>query len=272
MLRPCLPGQDGVVWPGQHQAVARAERSPALVSRQPGRVPLPGLHRPGLRGGARARAGAGGPRAVRDCHCHLAWAAWQEGALQLSLLGIHLPPRPRCFAAVLPQNTAAFWSWESLSPLSTWHLPEGIWLLAEQPLSSCHAAVLPYSVTLSPPEALCWIPGAAGGAWYTSSCIQTHTSLFYFNHQSQTFVAIIYSPTKAELSAQLACGRGRLLPGVYGKLLALLLISVPKGQETKLETLTSLDMRGVAHGTLGHLVDLFYYCEPGLLYTNQLNR
>lgn len=42
------PGQDGVVWPGQHPAVASAERSPALVSRRAGRVPFPGLHRPGL--------------------------------------------------------------------------------------------------------------------------------------------------------------------------------------------------------------------------------
>lgn len=86
-------------------------------------------------------------------------------------LSIHLPPLPWHFAGALPQNSAAFWSWERLSPLSTCHLPKGVWLLAEQPLCSCHAAVVPYLVTLFPPEALCWIPGSAGGAWYTSSCI-----------------------------------------------------------------------------------------------------
>lgn len=53
--------------PGQREAVAGAERSAALVSRQPGRVPFPRVHRPGLRGGALGRAGAGGPHAVRGC-------------------------------------------------------------------------------------------------------------------------------------------------------------------------------------------------------------
>lgn len=84
-----FPWQDGVVWPGQHQAVASAERSPALVSRHPGRVPLPGLHRPDLPGGAWARAGARAAGTVRDCHCHLSWGRGE--ALQLSLLSIHLP-------------------------------------------------------------------------------------------------------------------------------------------------------------------------------------
>lgn len=53
--------------PGQREAVAGAERSAALVPRQPGRVPCPRVHRPGLRGGALGRAGAGGPHTVRGC-------------------------------------------------------------------------------------------------------------------------------------------------------------------------------------------------------------
>ena len=157
--------------PGQRQAVASAERSVALVSRQSGRVPFPGVHRPGLRGRARGRAGAGGPHAVRGC-----WAppspvlgtACQEGALRLSAaFSILLPSSLREHGILLGfslQNTGASWSWESLSPPQHASLPKrcsaACRIAQEMGLSSCCTDVLPYLVNLSPTGGLwlafCW--------------------------------------------------------------------------------------------------------------------
>lgn len=92
-----------------------------------------------------SRRGPGPSRSRRTIHCKRQGLSLSPvlgspaGGSSAALPAEHSPSASTtALCWVLPQNPAASWSWERLSPLSTCHPPKGIWLLTEQPLSSCH--------------------------------------------------------------------------------------------------------------------------------------